>query len=401
MRVEEVPPASWSGALAADWDRLLQESADATIFQSPAWVEAWWRHFGTGRRARLMTVRDERGDLRGLGPLYDRPLHFLGLPGPRVLGLLGDEGVGSEYLGILVRRGEEQAVLRALGGSLMGAWSLADLRGLREDSAVARALPQALAAGGRCQTDEERHPCSMIPLPSDYEAYLASLPTKFRTTVRYRTNKLTKNYEVRMFRTQEPGEIEPHLDRLFAMHQRRWEAEGHPGSFRGLTKRAFYADVSREFIRRGWLRFYHLEVDGAIRASQFGFAFRGVLHSLQEAFDHDFHPPGVGGVGVVLRGMVLRECIAEGLRGYDFLGGEEEFKTRWGTQTLYVRSVRIGAPGISGAAAFALTAGVRRLKAWMKARSPDWLLERRETWRSWRRSRRGRRAAQRAEGVRE
>jgi CelD/BcsL family acetyltransferase involved in cellulose biosynthesis len=223
----------------------------------------------------------------------------------------------------------------------------------------------------------------------------------FRSTVRYRTNKLTKNYAVTLLRTKEPGEIEPHLDRLFEMHQRRWEAEGHPGSFRGLAKRAFYADVSREFLRRDWLRFYHLEVDGMIRASQFGFAFRGVLHSLQEAFDHEFHPPGVGGVGVVLRGLALRECIAEGLRGYDFLGGEEEFKTRWGTQTLHVRSVRIGAPGISGAAAFALTAGARRVKLWMRARSPGWLLERREAWRSWDRSRRARRAAQKAAGVRE
>ena len=246
----------------------------------------------------------------------------------------------------------------------------------------------------------ERHPCSMIPLPSDYEAYLSALPQKFRTTVRYRTNKLTKNFSVRLLRTGREEAIEPHLERLFAMHQARWQAEGHPGSFYGPAKRSFYAEISREFLRRGWLRFLHLEVDGTIRASQFGFAFRGVLHSLQEAFDHEFHPPGVGGVGVVLRGMAIRECIAEGLRGYDFLGGDEEFKTRWGTRTHYVLRVRIGAPGFSGATAFVLTAGIRRLKDWLRERSPGWLLERRDRLRAWRRSRRARQASQDVEGAR-
>ena len=146
--------------------------------------------------------------------------------------------------------------------------------------------------------------------------------------MRYRTNKLVKNFTVRMFRTEREDEVTPHLERFFAMHQDRWTAEGHPGSFYSDAKRAFYVEVSREFLRRGWLRFYHLEVDGTIRASQFGFAFNGILHSLQEAFDRDFHPPGVGGVGVVLRGMAIKACIDEGIQ-VRFPGRVKDFK-RWG-----------------------------------------------------------------------
>ena len=401
VRVEEVPPESWRARLAADWDRLLEDSADATIFQSLPWVEAWWRHFGQGRRARILTVRGEDGVLCCLAPLYERSLRLLNSAGPRILGLMGDAGVGSEYLGVLVRQGERDAALRALGDALRGGWAVADLCGLREDSEVAQALPGVFSPPGRGRLHVERHPCSAVPLPSDYGAYLAALPQKFRSTVRYRTNKLTKNFAVRLLRTGREAEIRTHLDRFFEMHQARWEAEGHSGSFHGRSKRAFYEDVSSEFLRRGWLRFFHLEVDGTIRASQFGFAFRGVLHSLQEAFDHEFRPPGVSGMGVVLRGMVFRECIAEGIRAYDFLGGDDEFKTRWGTRTHYVRRVRIGAPGLQGAVAFGLTTGARRLKDRLREFSPGWVLECRERLRVWMRSRRARQASQhagRAEG---
>ncbi len=139
------------------------------------------------------------------------------------------------------------------------------------------------------------------------------------------------------------------------------------------------------FLRRGWLRFYHLEVDGVIRAAQFGFAFRGVLHSLQESFDRDFRPQGVGGVGVVLRGMAIRECIAEGLVSYDFLGGVEEFKTRWGTTNHFAQRARIGAAGPAGGFAYFCTAKLRDAKLWAREHLPERLVEARDRWRiSWR-----------------
>jgi CelD/BcsL family acetyltransferase involved in cellulose biosynthesis len=394
LKVEEIEPSLWTERLGSAWDSLLKEVADSTIFLSFPWIVAWWRHFSDSRQPRMLAVWDDAGSLGALAPLYTMPMRLAGAPGPTVLALMGDEGVGSEYLGILVRRGGgEEECLAAVAKHLQKSWSLVDFRGLREESPSTPAILRVFAPPSSRRVHRERHPCSRIELPGDYEAYLASLPQKFRSTVRYRTNKLVKHFTVRMFRTQSEVEVTPHLERFFAMHQDRWTAEGHPGSFYGDAKRAFYEEVSREFLRRGWLRFYHLEVDGIVRASQFGFVFNGILHSLQEAFDHDFRPPGVGGVGVVLRGMAIRDCIGEGIRAYDFLGGIEDFKTRWGTRTHYVQRVRIGAPGLAGALAFAATAGVREFKDWGKEHSPAWLVQGRDRLRSWRRVRRARQVA--------
>jgi len=390
LNLQRVLPADWQGRLLPDWSRLLDEASEPEVFLSPEWVIAWTRHFGDEREAFLVTARDESGALVGLAPFYRRRLGPSALSGPRVLSFLGDEGVGSEYLGILARRDTEQGFLSALVRDLEGEWTLADLRGLRETHASANLLIRLLGARAPGRIHQERYPCSSIALPDDYEAYLASLPAKFRTTVRYRTNKLVRNFKVRLLRTGREEELDGHLDRFFEMHQRRWEAEGHSGSFYHPRKRAFYKEVADRFLRRGWLRFYHLEVDAVIRAAQFGFAFGGVMHSLQEAFDGQFRPQGVGGLGVVLRGMTIRESIAEGLEAYDFLEGVEDFKTRWGTTNHYVRRVRIGAPGPAGGLAYVCTARFRDARLWVREHLPGWLVEARDRWRVRRQARRAR-----------
>ena len=393
MNLERVPPAEWPRRLLAEWSRLLDEASEPEVFLSPEWIIAWMRHYGGECEAFLITARDESGELVGLAPFYRRRLGPGALRGPRVLAFLGDEGVGSEYLGILARKDAEEQFLSALTRAMEGEWALANLRGLRENHPSTDLLIRLFGAGAPDRIHRERHPCSSVPLLGDYETYLTSLATKFRTTVRYRTNKLMKNFEVRLLRTSRGEELDGHLNRFFEMHQGRWEAEGHPGSFYNPSKRAFYREIADAFLRRGWLRFYHLEVDGVIRAAQFGFAFRGVLHSLQEAFDRHFRPQGVGGVGVVLRGMSIRESIAEGLESYDFLGGMEEYKTRWGTTSHYVQRARIGAPGPAGALAYLSTAKLRDAKLWVREHLPERLVEARDRWRVRRQARRARELA--------
>jgi CelD/BcsL family acetyltransferase involved in cellulose biosynthesis len=385
------PGEEWSEG----WDRLLDTASEPSVFLSREWLAAWWRHFGARRELRLVVARDGTGRLAGLAPLSLRRERVGPLAGARILGWAGDEGAGSEYLGPLALPGSEEELLKGMFREVAGEWDLADLRGIREGGTTERLLRKHLSGEGERSLVEDREPCSIAGLPDDYEAFLATLGSKFRTTLRYRTNRLARDFPIRFLRTERPEEIDPHLSRLFEMHQSRWTAAGHPGSFASSAKRAFYREVSEEFLRRGWLRFYHLEVEGVIRASQFGFVFQKTLHSLQEAFDSTFHPQGIGGVGVVLRGMAIRSCIEEGITGYDFLGGVEEFKTRWETRTRYVRRLRAGAPGTRGGLAGGWIAAKTRARELGRRRLPTWVLRAREAWK---RNRRTRTAARDGQG---
>ncbi len=391
MQLEIIAPEGWTPAFLAEWDRLLAEAAEPSIFLTAEWIAAWWRAFGADLEPRLLAGRDADGRLAGLAPLYLRRRRIPGRP--RRLALMADVGAGSEYLGFLCRPGGELELVEAVERRLRGEWDFLEFRGLREPSALARLVPGNLGGNARRLVHRDRHACFCVQLPGDFEAYLASLRPDFRASVRHRTRKLQKSLPTRLLKTAHEAELPGHLERLFELHERRWAARGEPGVFHDQRKRAFYRDFAAAFLRRGWLRFFQLEVDGVIRASQLGFAYRGVLHSLQEAFDCDFRPPGIGGLGVVLRGMAIRECIGEGLRAYDFLGWEGEIKSRWGTGVHHVQRLHLATPTLRGALAFAAGPGWQRAKRWGRSRAPEWILRMRQAWRERQRIKRMAKAA--------
>ena len=245
---------------------------------------------------------------------------------------------------------------------------------MRERDPAADALCTALRdVTGHSEAEDD--PCVAIDLPDDYETYLAGLSSKFRQRLRQRTNKLLRTCEVRFFPTAAVEDLDEHLGLLFAMHQRRWELEKRVGAFADPRMREFYRKAATSLLAADRLWFWHLEVDGVIRASQFAFAYDGVLHSLQEGYDIDFSLPGVSGLGVILRGRVLRAAIEAGLSKYDFLGGEEEHKLRWGARRHTVRRFRAARHGIGGRAAWLTTVAGERVRERAKALIPDAALE--------------------------
>jgi CelD/BcsL family acetyltransferase involved in cellulose biosynthesis len=309
LRVERVAPARWE--TVGDWDQAVAAAARPSVFLTRDWVVAWWRNFGTGLEPLLLRVSDADGRTSGLAPLY---VQSRGFGMVCRLGLLGDRVVGSEYLGLVARAGRERAVAGAVAAWLAGAgerWGVAELSGLLEGDPAGAALEWALRPRAR-RVRSRVHGCSMVPLPRDFDTYLRSLGSGFRQSYRQRSNKLRRTFAVRCYQTEHAADLPEHLERLFQMHNVQWRAKGHTGVFADPRMRAFYLDVSARLLRSGQLRFWQLEVDGVVRASQFGFEYDGVLHSLQEAYDTTFRAPGIGGLGVVLRGSVLQCAIGGG-----------------------------------------------------------------------------------------
>jgi CelD/BcsL family acetyltransferase involved in cellulose biosynthesis len=387
--VERIGPDEWDRV--ADWDDTVAEAAAPSIFLTRDWVTAWWRAFGTGLDPCLLRISAE-GRTIGIAPFYRKRL--AGTP-IRRLGLLGDRVVGSEYLGMVARRSHEDEVAAATSQWLSSPrpkWELADLSGLRDGDGASDGLVRELGGNG-ARTRSERHACAAIALPGDFEAYLAGLNPKFRQRYRQRRNKLLRECDVRFFRTESAADLPRHLETLYMLHQSRWTEAGRPGAFADPRMRSFYLDVAERLLRADRLRLWHLEADGAVRATQFAFAYGGVLHSLQEAYDSGFAPRGVGGLGVVLRGHVLEAAIAEGLRSYDFLGGVEDHKLRWGASVHAVRRVQIARPGAAGHLAWLASVGVASTRDSVKRLVPESVLEGLRSGRSAYHRRRGRGAS--------
>jgi CelD/BcsL family acetyltransferase involved in cellulose biosynthesis len=125
---------------------------------------------------------------------------------------------------------------------------------------------------------------------------------------------------------------------LFRLHQARWSARGQSGSFaRHPRTEAFHQALARRFLARDWLGLYVLEVDGAPAAALLGYEYHGVFSYYQAGFDPAWAEQGVGGV---LMGCVIEDAIRRRLREFDFLRGEEPFKSHWTQQQRHTRALR-------------------------------------------------------------
>src|SRR5215203_3690479 len=129
--VSIVEDARTFAALEKEWDDLYNSSAQATPFQSWAWLYSWWESYGEDYELRLVTVRDGRDLLVGLAPLM--------LEYKRGFSKLLFVGTGlTDYLDVLIREQWEDQVSGVLARALrqIDSWQVADLHQLRPGAAV-------------------------------------------------------------------------------------------------------------------------------------------------------------------------------------------------------------------------------------------------------------------------
>jgi CelD/BcsL family acetyltransferase involved in cellulose biosynthesis len=308
------------------WDSMV-ERCGASVFLTMEWLMPWWRHFRrAGDRLAILVARDG-DDVIGLAPLTRRRSSAYGLGSVERVGFIGDNSGDSEYLDFVIEPGRKKAVLTAFFDAL-GRWDVAELRLLPRSSTSVPAL-LAVAAEQSWLTAEEGVPGSSVVLPDTWDGFLATLQPRFRGKVRSLLRRIPEEHDGVFEELAEEADLPDRLASLLELHQRRWRAEGQPGSFASAARRGFYAELSERLLARGWLRFTSLRLGDRWVAHEFSFEHLGRVYYLQQGYDTDC---GKLSVGIALKAHVIREAIARGVREYDFLGGVAAHKEKWGAQ---------------------------------------------------------------------
>jgi len=358
-------------ALEPGWDELVERSASATIFLTTEWLRPWWQAFARpGDQLYILAAREgER--LVGLAPLYRSTVSAYGLGSLGRLGFIGDNSGDSEYLDFIIEPGREGETICAFFDRIEGdGWDVAELRLLPKSSPNYPLLRELAAERGWLMAEDDV-PCSSVELLGDWDAYLKTLQSRFRGKLRSLLRRLPTEHGAVFERCERAEELGERLESLFALHQRRWRAEGKPGAFASDARRRFYRQMAEAFLRRGWLRFYSLRLGERWVAHEFSFAHRGRLYYLQQGFDTNC---GKLSVGVALKAHVVRECIAEGIREYDFLGGIAPHKEKWGARPKWCCHLAIARPVLRTRWWFWLPRALARARGRGRALTPRPLL---------------------------
>jgi CelD/BcsL family acetyltransferase involved in cellulose biosynthesis len=126
--------------------------------------------------------------------------------------------------------------------------------------------------------------------------------------------------------------------------------------------------MATAFLQRGWLEFWVLELDGAPVAAQFCFRYKDTVYLLQEGFDPHYTKDRIG---YALRANVLRHCIETGAKRYDFLGGSDPYKQKFGAQRESYLTINFAKPRTLGALYLRQEHLARSARTWLRANLPD------------------------------
>jgi len=327
-----------------DWERLAAQSATQNPFLTWEWMAAWWRHLGPGT-LHLLLVRRE-GALIGIAPLYRREIRLGGLSF-RALSFLGDEAVGSDHLDLLSRSGCEEAVADAIAQTWWKGprdWDFVSLRHMAEESPHAARLLRLSERGWHVQR-REGEVCPFLPLAPTWEAFLNRLSGSMRYTVRRKIRNLEKEHRVELAMIDDLQEGPPGMERLIALHQKRWGDRGGSDAFVSEVKLPFHRETAQAFFQKGVARLFFLKADGETVAALYGFLSGRRFFYYQAGFDPAWKEKSVG---MVLMAKCIETAIKQGWSEFDFLRGPEEYKSHWTSERRHTWHLTLCPPGMRG-----------------------------------------------------
>ena len=321
LRTEVLRSAGEFAALEEEWEDLYQDSAQATPFQSWAWLYSWWESYGEDYELRLVTVRDGRGLLVGVAPLM--------LEYKRGFSTLLFVGTGlTDYLDVLIReRWEDQVseiLVRTLGE--IGSWQVADLQQLRPDAAAWDICRHWDWLQLRLWQDS-----SPVVDVRPWNELLQSLSSNLRSTVR----RSLRRFEADEGRCELAGvdDAEVAAKRLVTISREQWRErwlETGPEHWTSRYESLIVAAASRMTARElgGISEFWR---DGEVIISSFwvsGRDFIGtyLLGASREALQH-----------YQWSSLYIFDALniarSKNRRYLDLLRGEEPYKIRWSSRT--------------------------------------------------------------------
>jgi CelD/BcsL family acetyltransferase involved in cellulose biosynthesis len=312
-------------ALRADWDALVTADPTASVFLTWEWLHSWWEVYGAKRQLFVLLAKDDQGRLRGIAPLMKCWTRIGPVP-VRTVQFISAHSTASEYLDFISAQDDKEQVARTFLSYLCEekAWDLFLFHQIPEGSVTRWMLTEQTPPVGLRVSPLEAQPSLYIPLPPQWDAYLTRLKHHARNDIRrYRRRLETAGGYQIVERSDDPDQS---LVDFETLHMARMQDARRVTSFSSSEFRRFHALVASRCAERGRLRMVFLKIGGRNVGALYGFVFNERFFFYNSGFDPNFRDQNVA---TVLLSHCIEDCIAAGLREFDFLSSGD-YKTRWG-----------------------------------------------------------------------
>lgn len=314
-------------SLSADWNRLLAASAADNLFLTWEWIHTWWEHFNSGNKLSILLAWNDQ-ELVGIAPFYLQTAKIPG--GPKVLKFCSSADLYPDYMDFIAEKMQEAAVLESFARYLLEHgkdWDVIQFDHVLENSLAMKFKEyfERQYAVTRIRTSL----CPYVTIDDSFEDYIKDrLCANKRYNIPRKAKVLFDEKKARFETVADAQSVPGAVKEYFELHLKRSRAKGMKSSLDSETVRRFHMDYAQKAAHGHLLRMYFIRAAGKPVGAAYGFHYRDKLYYYHITFDPDW---GKWSPGTVLLKLWLEEARKEGAREFDFLKGDESYKSDWKT----------------------------------------------------------------------
>lgn len=310
------------------WNSLLSKSLDNNVFLTHEWLTEWWKHFGNGRTLGIF-IGKENGQVHFAAPMMYSTYKLLGIK-LRKLEFIATPF--SDYnVFLVINRESATKAAKLLLERVRESFAQVDcveLEEVPEDSCTVKIL-ENIKTDGLKTCSNVVSICPYIILPNCFETFLQHLGPNMRRNLKRWEKKALEDHNVDFVTYDEVGGVKEAMNIFYELHQKRWASKHEPGIFTQYVNRDFHLQVAQNFAEKKQLALFFLRFGGEPISAVYSYEYNGKLYVYQSGFDpeyEEYHP------GYLTFNGLMKYAVEKGLREFDFMRGNEEYKTRWKTQ---------------------------------------------------------------------
>lgn len=313
--------------LGLEWDALVERCGGGILYRH-GFLRCWREQFAPDAALRVLTRRNSNDSLTAALPLLLTRTRIYGVP-VRELSALAN--VHSGRFDLLAEDPSESA--RAFLDALVkqADWDVLRLVDVPQGGAAEALIDAAGSAGlrsGRWASMSSPY----IALPDSWSEMEQRLSRHFRANMRRRWRRLSEMGAVTsdLCDGRDHAVLEARLDEGLRLEAEGWKGRGGTAIRQAADTLGFYTALARQACSDGQLRLWFLRLDGRAIAFHYGLQDGARYLLLKPAYD-EAH--GAVGPGHLLMEVVLQDCIARGLKEFDFLGPGMPWKSDWASNS--------------------------------------------------------------------
>ena len=317
-------------ALAAEWDNLVHASAAQPFFMRLAWQTVWWENLGLGELWITAYYQPDTDELVGILPFYllsGEDSHHDGRPQLSIVGCIEV----SDYLDVIVAKGWESSVYAAFLDWLYSeeapTWGVVDLCNLPSASTTYTWLPEMAQARGVEVKVFQEDVAPAISLPDRYSTYLdEQVDKKQRHEIRRKLRRIEREANVGLYVVGPVHDLDAEVTEFIRLQK---ASRADKADFMDAEMQSFFRKMSKVMFEAGHLRLMFLTLNGEPAATLFAFTYDGRFLLYNSGFNPQLHAQL--SPGWVILSYATQYAIASGHRVFDFMQGDEEYKSRFGS----------------------------------------------------------------------